>query len=163
MAEVDWPSVCRIYQEGIATGHATFETVVPAWEHWDQAHLDRPRLVACEGGRVVGWSALSPVSKRAVYAGVAEVSIYVASAARGRGIGRALLEVVIEAAEEAGIWTLQAGILATNVVSIALHRRCGFREVGVRERIGQLRGVWLDVVLLERRSSRIGIGGAPAR
>jgi phosphinothricin acetyltransferase len=163
LAEADWASVSEIYREGIASGRATFETVVPTWETWNQAHLVRPRIVAAEGGEVIGWAALSPVSKRAVYAGVAAVSIYVATSAQGRGVGRALLDALIEAAEEAGIWTLQAGVFAINEASIGVHRRCGFREVGLRERIGQLQGVWQDVVLLERRSSRVGIGPAPPR
>jgi phosphinothricin acetyltransferase len=163
MDDPDWPVAGEIYREGIATGRATFETDLPAWEFWDQAHLRHPRLVAAEGGQVLGWAALSPVSKRAVYAGVAEVSIYVAGAAQGRGIGRALLEALIEASEQAGVWTLQAGIFAINTPSIALHRRCGFREVGIRERIGQLHGAWHDVVLMERRSRRIGSDEAQGR
>ncbi len=163
MLETDWPGMARIYREGIATGRATFETDVPSWEIWDQAHLRRPRLVATDGKWIVAWAALSPVSKRAVYAGVAEVSIYVAGSAQGRGVGRALLEALIEGSDDAGIWTLQAGIFAINTASIALHRRCGFREVGIRERIGQLHGVWHDVVLMERRSRQVGFGEARAR
>jgi phosphinothricin acetyltransferase len=156
MLEADWPGVAEIYREGIATGRATFETDLPSWDVWDQAHLPHSRLVAAEGGRVLGWAALSPVSRRAVYAGVAEVSIYVAGASQGRGLGRALLEALIEASEQAGIWTLQAGIFAINTASIALHRRLGFRQVGIRERIGQLQGVWHDVALMERRSRSVG-------
>jgi phosphinothricin acetyltransferase len=161
MTEDDWPRVSEIYFEGIETERATFETVVPSWELWDQGHLGTPRLVATEGGHIVGWAALSPVSQRAVYAGVAEVSVYVAGAMRGRGIGRALLNRLSEASERNGIWTLQAGIFAGNEASIALHRRCGFRVVGVRERIGWLHGAWHDVVLMERRSAAVGI--EPAR
>jgi L-amino acid N-acyltransferase YncA len=137
-----WPSVERIYLEGIATGNATFETESPGWESWDAKHHQHSRLVALEGREVLGWAALSPVSTRRVYAGVAEVSIYVAKAARGRGVGRALLPALVEQADQHGIWTLQAGIFPENRASIALHKGCGFREVGLRERIGQLRGVW---------------------
>jgi L-amino acid N-acyltransferase YncA len=146
-----WEAVARIYAEGMATGQATFETEVPAWEAWDAAHLARPRLVALIDGRVKGWSALSPVSSRSVYAGVTEGSVYVARSARGRGIGRALLERLIRRSEEAGIWTIQAGIFPENTASLALHERAGFRIVGIRERLGQHHGVWRDVVFLERR------------
>ncbi|MFQ5612506.1 MAG: GNAT family N-acetyltransferase [Anaerolineae bacterium] len=158
MKDDDWPLVQAIYREGIATGDATFEMDAPGWERWDRGHLRDPRLVAKINGRVVGWAALSPVSARRVYAGVAEVSIYVTSAAAGRGVGKALLQTLIEASERAGIWTLQAGIFPENRASIALHRACGFREVGVRERIGYMQGVWRDVVLLERRSQVVGAG-----
>src|SRR5258708_3070444 len=146
-----WPQVERIYLEGIATRNATFETESPCWESWDAKHHRHSRLVAAEGDRMLGWAALSPVSTRPVYAGVAEVSIYVADAARGKGVGTALLAALMEQAERNGIWTLQAGIFPENRASIALHKVSGFREVGVRERIGQLRGEWRDVVLLERR------------
>jgi phosphinothricin acetyltransferase len=156
MEPADWPAVSEIYREGIDTARATFETAVPSYEEWDQAHLAQPRLVAIEGSVVLGWAALSPVSHRAVYAGVAEVSVYVGTAFRGRGVGQTLLRVLIKRAEEAGIWTLQAGVFAVNQASRSLHRRSGFREVGVRERIGQLHGVWHDVVLLERRSACVG-------
>jgi phosphinothricin acetyltransferase len=153
----DWPAVRAIYEEGIATGNATFETQVPAWEDWDANHLQDCRLVARKDGQVVGWGALSPVSGRCVYAGVAEVSVYVAAAARGQGIGKRLLQALIEVSERRGIWTLQAGIFPENEASIALHERCGFRKVGTRARLGQLRGVWRDVVLLERRSETVGV------
>ncbi len=146
-----WPQVERIYLEGIATGNATFETESPGWQNWDAKHHRHSRLIALEGADLLGWAALSPVSTRRVYSGVAEVSIYVAQAARGRGVGQALLAVLVEQSEKNGIWTLQAGIFPENRASIALHKVYGFREVGVRERIGQLRGVWRDVVLLERR------------
>ena len=146
-----WPEVERIYLEGIATGNATFETESPGWENWDAKHHRHSRLIALEGIGLLGWAALSPVSTRRVYTGVAEVSIYVAETARGRGVGRALLAALVEQAEANGIWTLQAGIFPENLASIALHKAYGFREVGVRERIGQLRGRWRDVVLLERR------------
>ena len=147
-----WPAVRAIYEQGIATGDATFETAAPAWEAWDGAHLAGHRLVATVGGRVVGWAALSPVSERCAYAGVAEASVYVAAAAAGRGVGRTLLDRLVAGAEAAGIWTVQAGIFPENQASLALHRRCGFRTVGVRERLGKLDGRWRDVVLLERRS-----------
>jgi L-amino acid N-acyltransferase YncA len=150
-----WDAVARIYAEGIATGHATFETEVPNWERWDGSHLADHRLVALAGDEVVGWAALSPVSDRCVYGGVAEESVYVADDARGRGVGRALLEALIEGAEAAGIWTIQTGIFPENEASVRLHERVGFRIVGVRERLGMLHGVWRDVLLLERRSPRI--------
>ena len=152
MREKDWPAVRAIYEDGIATGHATFETETPGWEVWDKVHRPDCRIVARAGGRIVGWAALSPVSDRYVYDGVAEVSVYVAAAARGHGIGKALLSALVEASEGAGIWTLQAGIFPENVASIAVHKACGFRRVGVRERLGQMDGVWRDVILMERRS-----------
>lgn len=151
----DWPAVRDIYAEGIATGNATFETQVPAWDVWDANHLPHCRFVACEGDRVIGWAALSSVSRRAVYAGVAEVSVYVATAAQGRGAGKALLQTLIAAAEDAGIWTLQGSIFPENRASLALHQACGFRIVGRRERIAQLRGIWRDTVLVERRSDKV--------
>jgi phosphinothricin acetyltransferase len=157
MRASDWPAVAGIYQQGIDTGDATFETHVPSWEAWDAGHLSAARLVARDEGRVVGWAALSPVSDRCVYGGVAEVSVYVAGAARGRGIGRRLLEALALASEEAGIWTLQAGIFPENEASLAIHRACGFRVVGRRERLGRLAGEWRDVILLERRSRSIGV------
>ena len=152
----DWPEVAAIYEAGIRTGNATFDTAAPAWEAWDGSHLPDQRLVAVDdGGVVVGWAALAPVSERCCYAGVAEDSVYVSPDARGRGVGRALLEALIERAERAGIWTIQAGIFAENEPSVALHLRCGFRVVGVRERLGKLDGVWRDVLLLERRSADV--------
>jgi L-amino acid N-acyltransferase YncA len=157
MRDEDWDAVRAIYREGIATGNATFETDVPEWEAWDKGHLCACRLVAKADGRVVGWAALNPYSSRRAYAGVAGLSIYVSATARGQGIGRALLGALIEASERAGLWTLQAGIFPENAASLALHRACGFREVGRRERIGQLNGVWRDVVLMERRSKVVGI------
>jgi phosphinothricin acetyltransferase len=160
MLASDWVDVRAIYLEGIETGNATFETEAPSWEAWDSAHMPEPRLAARDGsGRVLGWAALTPVSGRCVYAGVGDLSVYVAASARGRGVGRALLEALIEASERAGIWTLQAGIFPENVASLELHRGCGFCEVGRRERIGKLKGVWRDVLLLERRSGAIGVGG----
>jgi L-amino acid N-acyltransferase YncA len=156
----DWGDVRRIYLEGIATGNATFETQAPSWENWSASHRNDCRLVAREGNNVLGWAALSPVSDRCVYGGVAEVSVYVAASARGRGLGRKLLESLIESSESAGIWTLQAGIFPENTASIAVHEACGFRAVGVRERLGQLAGRWRDVMLLERRSARVGVSDA---
>lgn len=157
LTAADWPVVRAIYEEGIATGNATFEAAAPEWPAWDAARLPACRLVARRGRRVVGWAALSPVSTRSVYAGVAEVSIYVAAAARGQGVGKTLLRALIDAADQAGLWTLQAGILPENRASVALHQACGFRVVGRRERLGRLNGVWRDMLLLERRSSRVGM------
>ena len=147
----DYPAVAAVFAEGIATGLATFETEVPAWDEWDAGHLADHRFVAELDGEVVGWIAVVPYSRRAVYRGVGEESVYVAERARGRGVGRALLETVIESARNGGLWMLQAGVFTNNGASLALHRALGFREVGIRERIGQLDGVWRDVVLLELR------------
>jgi L-amino acid N-acyltransferase YncA len=151
----DWPEVARIYEDGIRTGNATFETGVPSWESWDAAHPEY-RLLAELDGETAGWAALSPHSDRCCYSGVAEDSVYVASWAQGRGVGRALLERLIALSEGAGIWTLQAGIFPENKASLRLHLGCGFRLVGVRERLGELNGVWRDVLLLERRSEVTG-------
>ncbi len=148
----DWPEVARIYREGIETGNATFETEVPSWESWDAAHVGSHRLVAERDGRVVGWIALLPVSARPCYAGVAEVSVYVSEDARAQGVGRELLAAAIESAERGGIWTLQTSVFPENEPSLRLLRRFGFREVGIRERIGRLHGIWRDTVLVERRS-----------
>jgi L-amino acid N-acyltransferase YncA len=153
----DWPAVRDIYSEGIAAGNATFETVVPEWPKWDSGHLQDCRLVAQDSKRILGWAALSPVSSRHVYSGVAEVSVYVASDAQGRGVGRMLLQALVERSESCGIWTLQAGIFPENIPSIALHKSCGFREVGRRQKLGQRNGAWRDVLLLERRSSSVGV------
>jgi L-amino acid N-acyltransferase YncA len=154
----DWPAVAAIYAQGIATGNATFETEVPSWERWNASHLPDHRLVGRAGpaGEVVAWAALAPVSDRCAYAGVAENSIYVAERTRGLGVGRRLLTGLVERAERAGIWTVQTGVFPENNVSMALHQRCGFRVVGVRERVGQLHGRWRDVVFLERRSTVAG-------
>jgi L-amino acid N-acyltransferase YncA len=154
----DWPAVLSIYREGVATGDATFETLAPPWQEWDERHLPCCRLVLRQGDQVIGWAALSPVSDRCAYAGVAEVSVYVAGAARGQGAGRALLQALVQHSEQAGLWTLQAGIFPENEASVALHTRCGFRVVGRRERLGRLAGMWRDVLLLERRSQIVGIG-----
>jgi phosphinothricin acetyltransferase len=151
----DWPAVRAIYLEGIATGDATFEQNAPEWEHWDTGHLSACRIVARSDGEVLGWAALSPVSGRCVYAGVAEVSVYVAGRSRGRGIGNALLSRLVSDSEATGIWTLQAGIFPENRASIELHQRVGFRIVGTRERLGCMHGRWRDVVLMERRSAEV--------
>jgi len=157
MGREHWPEVLRIYLEGIATGNATFETEAPSWEKWDGSHLPNCRLIAQEESKILGWAALSPVSSRRVYAGVAEVSVYVAEAARGKGIGKSLLSALIESSEHCGVWTLQAGIFPENTASITVHKSLGFREVGRRERIGKMGDAWRDVVLLERRSAKLGI------
>jgi L-amino acid N-acyltransferase YncA len=151
----DWREVARIYAEGIATRNATFETEVPSWADWDATHLAEHRFVAADDHAVQGWIALAPVSSRCCYAGVAEVSAYVAENARGRGIGTTMLEGLIASSEAAGIWTLETGVFPENEASLALLKRFGFREVGVRGRIGKLDGVWRDVVFLERRSEVI--------
>ncbi|MGZ4290325.1 MAG: N-acetyltransferase family protein [Gaiellaceae bacterium] len=149
---LDWPEVARIYEEGMLTGDATLETEVPSWEAWDAGHLAEHRLVVTLDDEVVGWAALSPVSDRCCYRGVAEHSIYIAEHARGLGFGRQLLGALIASSEAGGFWTLQSGVFPENEASIALHSALGFRVVGVRERLGCSRGVWRDVVLLERRS-----------
>ncbi len=156
MTVLDWPHVKAIYLEGIATGHATFETDAPSWQAWDASHLLFARLVARDGQTISGWAALSPVSRRQAYSGVAEVSVYVAASHRNAGVGGASLEALIAESERNGIWTLQAVVFQENAATIALHQRCGFREVGRRERIGKLNGEWRDTVLLERRSALIG-------
>ena len=152
LREDDWPAVAAVYEDGIRTRNATFETAAPSWGAWDAGHLPEPRIVAELDGEVVGWAALTPYSSRDVYRGVAEDSVYVAVRAQGRGIGRALLEELVTRAEADGIWTIQAGVFPENEASLRLHERCGFRRVGVRERIGEQDGVWRDVVLLERRA-----------
>ena len=157
MAPADWPAVRAVYLEGIATGNATFETEAPQWESWDAAHTAVCRLVAETADAVVGFAALSPVSVRKVYSGVAEVSVYVSSRARGSGVGGALLRELVRASETAGFWTLQAGIFPENHASLRLHEKCGFRVLGVREKVGRLAGRWRDVVLLERRSATAGV------
>lgn len=159
MTPADWPAVRAIYTEGIATGNATFETSAPEWPAWDAGHTPEHRLVAVGTldtvDAVLGWAACSRVSERCVYAGVLELSVYVAAAARGRGVGSALLAALIASTEAAGVWTLQTGIFPENAASLALHARHGFRVIGTRERIGQLGGTWRDTVLLERRSATV--------
>ena len=148
-----WPEVKRIFEEGIATGLATLETSAPTWEFWDEHHDSRCRLIAVESEEVVGWAALTPVSHRCVYGGVSEVSIYIAAAHRGKGVGKKLFQALIEASEEAGFWTLESIVFQENLPSIKLHEAVGFRQVGFRERIAQFRGKWINTVLLERRST----------
>jgi len=158
MRPADWDAVRTIYLEGIATGNSTFETSAPEWESWDARHLPYARLVArVADGTILGWAALSPISSRKAYAGVADVSIYIAASARGQGVGSALLGRLVAESEARGLWTLQAGIFATNAASIRLHEAAGFRLVGRRERIAQLHGVWKDTVLMERRSKLVGV------
>ena len=157
MESADWPQVSRIYQEGIDTGYATFETAIPDYSDWDASHVDSCRLVAEGSGKIKGWAALSPVSGRCVYGGVAEVSIYVGKNSRGRGMGQALLEVLINASEKEGFWTLQAGIFPENQGSISLHKKMGFRFLGKREWIGKLNGLWHDNLIFERRSNKVGL------
>jgi len=156
MSEKDWPAVSTIYGEGIATGNATFEKSIPEWQKWDSGHLRTCRLVARAGNDVLGWAALTPVSGRCVYAGVAEVSVYVAERARGQKVGLKLLHKLVEASEREGIWTLQAGIFPENIASVELHKRCGFTTVGTRKRLGRMDGRWRDVSLMERRSKTVG-------
>ncbi len=151
-----WDAVRSIYLQGIATGNATFQQTAPDWKEWDASHLRTCRLIALSGREVVGWAALSPVSSRPVYRGVAEVSVYVAEAARGHGIGAKLLAKLIAASEADGIWTLQAGIFPENAASIKLHINAGFRVIGTRSHLGCMNGRWRDVVLLERRSASSG-------
>lgn len=156
MAPSDWPQVSEVYAEGISTGNATFETRIPEWDGWDTAHVESCRLVVESDGAVVAWAALSLTSRREVYRGVAEASVYVGKTARGQGIGSALLGAVVQCSEEHGFWTLQAGIFPENESSVRLHERHGFRIVGTRERIGARNGRWRDVLLLERRSDTVG-------
>ncbi|WP_101842764.1 GNAT family N-acetyltransferase [Halobacillus sp. Marseille-P3879] len=157
MVPSDWKDVRRIYLEGIASGHATFETAAPSWEKWNASHSSACRFVARIGDTVAGWSALKPVSARSVYAGVAEVSVYVGKRNMKQGVGSRLMESVVKDSEARGFWTLQAGIFPENKASLQLHKRAGFREVGRRERIGKMEGVWRDIILMERRSSIAGI------
>jgi len=152
----DWPAVRAIYAEGLDTRQASFETVAPDWPAWDAAHLPHSRLIVREGERILGWAALAPVSRRPVYAGVAEVSVYVSEAARGRGLGRLLLDALVQESERAGVWTLQASIFPENTASVRLHEASGFRLLGRRERIAQHHGVWRDTVVYERRSRVVG-------
>jgi L-amino acid N-acyltransferase YncA len=157
----DWNAVRQIYLEGLATGNASFETSAPAWVDWDQGHLPHSRLVARHEGRVIGWAALSPVSRRACYAGVAEVSLYVSEGLRGQGVGKALLRALIDESERNGIWTLTGGTFPENVASLRLQQAFGFRVVGRRERVARHHGVWRDTVLTERRSAVVGQESLP--
>ena len=157
MLPAHWNKVADIYRQGIATGMATFEKEVPSWESWDKNHIKECRSIATIADRIVGWAALSNVSSRCVYGGVAEVSVYVAKAVRGKGIGEMLLRRLIDQSEEIGYWTLQSGIFPENKGSIELHQKTGFRIIGFREKIGQLDGVWKDNILMERRSKKVGL------
>lgn len=157
LLEKHYPSVASIYMEGIQTGNATFETQAPNWENWDKKHLSHTRVIAEVQNEVAGWAALSPVSERCVYGGVAEVSVYVGGNFRGKGIGKALLLELIKQSEVNGIWTLQAGIFPENVSSIKLHEQCGFRKIGFREKVGKMNDVWRDTVIFERRSKIVGV------
>lgn len=158
MKNSDWEQVSNIYEEGIKTGKATFQTEVPAWEQWDSSHLDCCRIVARLDEKILGWAALSPTSSRCVYAGVAEVSVYIKQGYRGIGIGEALLKRLVELSEDNGLWTLQSGILRENMQSVFLHSKCGFREIGYKEKVGRMPdGTWHDTILMERRSKVVGI------
>ncbi len=156
MVDSDWKAVSKIYEDGIATGFATFEKSIPSFESWNDAHIDSCRLLATENETVLGWAALSPVSSRCVYGGVAEVSVYVSQNSRGKGVGKLLMKSLISESEKVGIWTLQSGIFPENVGSIQLHEKVGFRFLGKRERIGKLNGEWKDNLLFERRSDLVG-------
>jgi L-amino acid N-acyltransferase YncA len=151
-----WSAVKTIYEQGIATGHATFQTQAPTWEEWHASHLTHSRFVAIEDNAVIGWAALTPVSSRCVYAGVAEVSVYIAPGHRGQKVGQTLLQALVDSSEQHNLWTLQAGIFPENEASVRIHEKCGFRQLGIREKIGQHYGVWRDTVLLERRSKKVG-------
>ncbi|MBU3142683.1 GNAT family N-acetyltransferase [Clostridium sp. CF012] len=158
MIQADWEQVANIYLEGIKTGIATFQTEVPTYENWNNSHISSCRLVARLGDNVLGWGVLSPTSSRSVYQGVAEVSIYISEKYKGQGIGKVILTELIKVSEENGFWTLQSGIIRENICSIALHKKCGFREIGIREKVAKMNnGNWLDVVLMERRSRVVGI------
>src|ERR1039457_1160305 len=157
MTAGQWPQVKAIYENGIATGQATFQTSAPDWKEWDKAHVETCRLVAIDDDKVIGWAALTPVSGRCIYAGVGEVSVYIDEPARGKGIGKALLEELIKESELHNFWTLQASIFQENIASIKIHQSNGFRIIGNREKIGQRNGVWRDTVLLERRSTRVDV------
>ena len=157
MQPADWHFVKQIYEEGISTSNATFQTSAPEWDEWNSSHLAHSRVVAKEGDNILGWAALTPVSGRCVYAGVAEVSVYVSDKARGKGLGKQLLQKLIEESEANNLWTLQAGIFPENIPSIKIHEDCGFRIIGKRERIGMMNGIWRDTVLLEKRSNKVGV------
>ena len=156
LEEAHWPQVKSIYEQGIATGNATFETSAPEWQDWQKSHIEACRIVMVENGFVVGWAALTHVSGRCIYAGVAEVSVYVSLADQGKGIGNALLARLILESENNGFWTLQASIFPENIASLKIHQQTGFRIVGVRKQIGKMNGIWRDTILLERRSDKIG-------
>jgi L-amino acid N-acyltransferase YncA len=158
MMELDWEQVANIYLQGIKTRIATFQSEVPTYEEWNSGHISSCRLVARSGDNVLGWAVLGPTSSRCVYKGVAEVSLYIGDQYKGQGIGSALLTELIKISEENGFWTLHSGIIRKNVWSVALHKKCGFREIGIREKVAKMNNEnWLDVVLMERRSVTVGI------
>ena len=157
MLPTHWEEVKKIYEEGIATGNATFQTDAPGWQEWDYAHVKTCRIIASESNEVLGWAALTAVSSRCVYAGVAEVSVYVATIARGKNIGSLLLKELINQSEQNGIWTLQSGIFPENKASISMHEKNGFRIIGHRERIGKMGNIWRDNIFMERRSLIVGV------
>lgn len=157
MRAKDWDSVAEIYRQGIETGHATFQREIPTWHDWNMSHLKTCRIVASIDDKIIGWAALTPVSGRCVYAGVAEVSIYISNQYKGQKTGTRLLETLISACEKEGFWTLQAGIFPENTASLKIHENLGFRKVGYREKIGKMNGIWRDIILLERRSKRVGL------
>lgn len=155
--ENNFDTVAKIYKVGIETGNATFETNIPSFEDWDKTHLPYGRIVILENENIVGWAALSKVSDRCVYSGIAEVSVYISPDTRGKGIGSQLLQKLIEISESEGLWTLQCGIMRENKASIGLHKKCGFREIGYREKVGKREGVWRDNIIMERRSKIVGV------
>jgi L-amino acid N-acyltransferase YncA len=157
LTEKHWPEVRAIYAGGIATGNAHFSSVIPDWDEWDKSHIKNCRLVAVENGKVLGWAALTAISDRCVFAGVAEVSVYVAESSRGKGVGKKLLNDLVKLSEENNLWTLESRIFSENLASLKIHQENGFRVIGTRERIGKLNGVWRDTVLLERRSDKTGM------
>jgi len=155
--ENNFDAVAKIYKVGIETGNATFETNIPSFEYWDKTHLPYGRIVILENENIVGWAALSKVSDRCVYGGIAEVSVYVSPDTQGKGVGSQLLQKLIEISESEGLWTLQCGIMRENKASIGLHKKCGFREIGYREKVGKREGVWRDNIIMERRSKIVGV------
>jgi len=157
MEPSDWNKVAEIYKQGIETGNATFQQTIPTWQEWNAAHVLNCRIVAEVGNVIAGWAALSLVSARAVYSGVAEVSVYVGNKHKGQHIGTSLLESMIEESERHGFWTLQSGIFPENNASIAIHKKTGFREIGYREKVANMKNVWRNTILFERRSSVTGV------
>jgi phosphinothricin acetyltransferase len=155
----DYPFVKIIYQQGIDTGNATFQLIAKSWDEWNNSMLNHSRIVAVENDSILGWAALSPISSREVYSGVAEVSVYVAASAQGKGVGQKLLSHLIVESESNNIWMLQAGIFPENIGSLTLHKNNGFRQLGIREKLGEMNDVWRDVVLIERRSKVVGVSG----
>ena len=157
--QIDYPEVKKIYQQGIDTGNATFQDSAKTWSEWDNSMLASCRIVATNNEQILGWAALSPISNRQVYSGVAEVSVYVADQSQGKGVGQKLLSHLITESENNNIWMLQAGIFPENIGSIQLHKKNGFRKLGIRDKLGKMNGVWRDVALMERRSKTVGVTG----